>query len=80
MIIKQLTQKLMNSLIIECKKTENKNKIKKNIIDPLIHYTFARLYPYIITTSIIFFLTFILCIIILVLILKINISNVNFTN
>tara|TARA_B100001989_G_C24337387_1_gene363229 strand:+ start:230 stop:451 length:222 start_codon:yes stop_codon:yes gene_type:complete len=67
-IVDELTQYTLN----EFKKEENLNKMKVFVIDPLIEYTFKRLYPYILITSIIFFLTFILAIVILFLILKSN--------
>ena len=77
MVIKQLTTDFINRFVDECKKPENSSKIKNNLIDPLIYYTFRRLYPYILTTSIIFFLTFILCVIILFFIIKLNFFNVS---
>ena len=67
-IIDELTQYFINEL----KKNENMDKVKVFLIDPLIEYTFKKLYPYILITSIIFFLTFILAIIILFLIIKSN--------
>lgn len=67
-IVDELTQYTLN----EFKKEENLNKMKVFVIDPLIEYTFKRLYPYILITSVIFFLTFILAIVILFLILKSN--------
>ena len=67
-IVDELTEYCLN----EFKKEENLNKMKVFVIDPLIEYTFKRLYPYILVTSIIFFLTFILAIVILYLILKSN--------
>ena len=67
-IVDEFTQYTLN----EFKKEENLNKMKVFVIDPLIEYTFKRLYPYILITSIIFFLTFILAIVILFLILKSN--------
>lgn len=67
-IVDELTEYCLN----EFKKEENLNKMKVFLIDPLIEYTFKRLYPYILVTSVIFFLTFILAIVILYLILKSN--------
>ena len=67
-IVDELTQYTLN----EFKKEENLNKMKVFVIDPLIEYTFKRLYPYILITSVIFFVTFILAIVILFLILKSN--------
>ena len=75
MALKQLTTDLITKIIEECNKPDNFEKIKNNLIDPLIYYTFRRLYPYILTTSIIFFLTFILSIAIFILIIKVNFSN-----
>ena len=45
-------------------------RIQVNIIDPLIDYTFSRLYPYLIVISVIFFLTFLLALSIFFLIIK----------
>lgn len=75
MALKQLTTDLITKIIEECNKPDNFEKIKNNLIDPLIYYTFRRLYPYILTTSIIFFLTFILSIAIFILIIKVNFTN-----
>ena len=47
-----------------------KKKIHNNLIDPLIYYCFKRIYPYLLVTSIIFILTFILAILILILLIK----------
>jgi len=40
------------------------------MIDPIIMYTFERLYPYIAAASVIFILTFLLAVIILVLVVR----------
>ena len=66
----KLCYELAENFIDEIKKEENVDKIKTNVVNPLIDYTFHRLYPYILVTSIIFFLTFILAVIILYLIMK----------
>ena len=66
----KLCYELAEHFITEIKKEENVDKIKENVVNPLIDYTFHRLYPYILVTSIIFFLTFILAVIILYLIMK----------
>lgn len=70
MILNKLGSELSEYFIEEIRKEENVNKIKDKVINPLIDYTFHRLYPYILVTSIIFFLTFILAVIILYLIIK----------
>lgn len=70
MIIDKISCELANYFVNEIKKDKNVNLLKDEVINPLIDYTFHRLYPYILVTSVIFFLTFILAVIILYLILK----------
>tara|TARA_Y100000590_G_C15702959_1_gene1007467 strand:+ start:2184 stop:2399 length:216 start_codon:yes stop_codon:yes gene_type:complete len=70
MILSKLSSELSEYFIQEIKKEENVENLKENVINPLIDYTFHRLYPYILVTSVIFFLTFILAVIILYLIIK----------
>lgn len=70
MLLKQLTVELLDKLLLEIKKPENVSKIQLNFIDPIIHYTFHRLYPYILFTSSIFILTFLLALSIFLLIIK----------
>jgi hypothetical protein len=70
MILSKLSSELSEYFVQEIKKEENIQKIKEGVVNPLIDYTFHRLYPYIMITSIIFFLTFILAVIILYLIIR----------
>lgn len=70
MLLNKLSSELTEYFIEEIKKEDNVDKIKENVINPLIDYTFQRLYPYILITSVIFFLTFILAVIILYVIIK----------
>jgi hypothetical protein len=70
MILSKLSSELSEVFLQEIKKEENVESLKHNVINPLIDYTFHRLYPYILVTSVIFFLTFILAVIILYLIIK----------
>ena len=70
MLLKQLTNELLEKIILEIKKEENMTKIQLNFIDPIIHYTFHRLYPYILISSIIFLLTFLLALSIFLIITK----------
>lgn len=71
MNISNITSEIIDLLSKEFKKEENQTKIKREIIDPIIMYTFDRLYPYITAASVIFILTFLLAIIVLVLIIRI---------
>ena len=69
-MLKQLTSELLDKFIIEIKNKPNLQKLQINLIDPLIDYTFQRLYPYVIVITIIFFLIFLLALSILVLVIK----------
>ena len=70
MIINKISFELANYFVNEIKKDQNVTLLKDEVINPLIDYTFHRLYPYILVTSVIFFLTFLLAVIILYLIIK----------
>ena len=72
-MITKITSEVLEKIIEELRKPENMSKIHIGLVDPLIHYTFNRLYPYIIVSSVIFLLTFLLAITILLLILKFHI-------
>jgi|LakMenEpi03Aug12_release.lakeMendotaPanAssembly.Ray.scaffolds.fasta_scaffold4269916_1 hypothetical protein len=69
-IIKNLTNQILDQAIIELKKEENVDKIRKEIINPIIHYSIERIYPYIIFTGALFILTLLIAIVILIILLK----------
>ena len=70
MLLNKIGIELADHFIKEVKKEDNIDTIKENLVNPLIDYTFHRLYPYILVTSIIFFLTFILALITLYIIVR----------
>ena len=70
MLLNKFVLEIINYFMIEIKKEPNIEVIKHNIVNPLIDYTFHRLYPYILITSIVFFLTFILAVITFLLMIK----------
>lgn len=70
MLLNKIGIELADHFLKEIKKDNNIDNIKENVVNPLIDYTFHRLYPYILVTSIIFFLTFILALIILYIIVR----------
>ncbi len=70
MLIKKLASKIIDKLVLELKEQENMDKLKCNIVDPLITYTYRQLYPYFIITIIIFLLTFILALLIFLILLR----------
>jgi hypothetical protein len=67
-----IVTEILNKLLIEFKKEQNMSRIQQEIVDPIIHYSFKRMYPYILVTLILFCLTFILALLILLLLLKSN--------
>lgn len=70
MVLTKMTTELIDKIIEEFRKNENQERIKINIIDPLIYYILDRLYPYIFVTAIIFILILLITIMILTLIIK----------
>lgn len=74
-MINRITKDLFYYIIEELNKNNNIEKIQLNIIQPLLQFTFSKLYPYILVTSIIFFLIFIIGIIVLILLIKLVTNN-----
>jgi hypothetical protein len=72
MSITSLTNEILEKILLEIRKKENIEKIHSHVIDPLVNYTFQKIYPYVIITSIVFLLTFLIAIIILLLIIRNN--------
>ena len=70
MLLNKFVIEIAEQFITEVKKNQNLEVLKLNLVNPLIDYTFQQLYPYILITSIIFFLTFILAVITFLLIVK----------
>ena len=69
-MISKITNELLDSLIIECKKEKNIDKLKINILNPIIYYIFWKIYPFFIILFIILFVILIIIIIMLVLLIK----------
>lgn len=70
MLINKFVSEIICHVMNEAKKESNIEVIKDNVVNPLIDYTFHRLYPYILITAIVFFLTFILAVITFLLLVK----------
>jgi len=77
MAIKDLINQCLQKGLEELKQPENMSKIQVNVVDPMIHYTYKRLFPYFLITIIIFILTFILALLIFLLLLKQTLSQKN---
>jgi|LakMenE18May11ns_1017448.scaffolds.fasta_scaffold6592251_1 hypothetical protein len=69
-VVSNLTRQVIDNILVEVKKDENMAKIRENIIDPIIHYSIDRIYPYIIITGALFILTLLVAIIILIILIK----------
>jgi hypothetical protein len=61
---------LLEKCIIEIKKKDNMDKIQFNLMDPLIDYIIGRLYPYIMVSSIIFFLILLFLILVFIMLFR----------
>ncbi len=70
MTISQFTKEILDKILIELNKKESQTKIQQNLIEPLILYSFNRLYPYILLIAIIFILTFLLVLLTLLLLIR----------
>ena len=70
MTISQFTKEILDKILIELNKKETQSKIEQNLIEPLILYSFNRLYPYILLTAIIFILTFLLVLLTLLVLIR----------
>ncbi len=71
-MISKFASEILDKLVIELKKEKNMNIVHKNIVDPIILYSFQRVYPYLLIIFIIFLLTFILAILIFVYLIRFN--------
>jgi len=65
-----IVNKILNNTILEINKDENMDKIKKNVIEPIIHNTMYQIYPYIL----IFAITMITLLVLVFTILFLNIK------
>lgn len=62
--------KILDNIIIEVNREENMNRIKKNVIEPIIHNTMYQLYPYILIFAISMIILFVSVFTILLLNIK----------
>ena len=69
MLIRELVNDIINKIVSEINQPDTNLKIKTEIINPLVSYILQQLYPYLITTCVIFVLMFLCIITTLVLVL-----------
>ena len=65
-----IISKILDKIVIEVNKEENMDRIKKNVIEPIIHNTMYQLYPYILVFAISMITMFVLVFTILFLNIK----------
>lgn len=70
-MIKDFTLKILDNIIIELNKENNKTKIQEKIIDPIISYIYLKLFNSFITIIILFIIITFLSIINFIIILTI---------
>lgn len=69
MLIRELVNDVILKIITEINQPETSQKIKHEIVNPFVSYILQQLYPYLITTCVIFVLMFLCIITTLVLVL-----------
>ncbi len=69
-MISKFATEILDKLVIELKKEKNMAIVHKNLVDPIILYSFKRVYPYMLILFIIFLLTFILAILIFIYLIR----------
>jgi hypothetical protein len=72
MILEEIIRDLLKTTLKEVRKDENMTRLQTELVDPIIQYAFAQLYPYIVVTALGFFLIFILALLSFVFILRIS--------
>lgn len=70
MWIHRISSEFVQACLAEARKEHNKDLFQVHVLDPIIQYALSRLFPYILATSIVFLLTFILAVAILVMIMS----------
>ena len=69
-MIEKFTKEIIDKILHELNKEENKEKIYNLVIEPLMYFMIDKLYPYIFITATIFFLILLLLVIIITIMLK----------
>jgi hypothetical protein len=67
-MIKKLIKELLDKVILECEKNENKERIQEKVLSPMIDFIIEKIKPYIFGMSIFLVVLVILIISILLLI------------
>jgi hypothetical protein len=70
MWLRKISDEFIASAITEIRKKENMKILEVHLIRPLLEHAFQHMYPYILVTSVVFFLIFILAVAILLIVLR----------
>lgn len=70
MIVNELTNSILEKVLQQINTPNNIKKIQLILLDPMMNYTYNKIYPYCMVIIIFFIITFILTIIILIILLK----------
>ncbi len=71
-MLDKLTKDFINKLVVEINKEENKEKLEKDVINPIFTNFADRIYPYVSLLFVMYSLNLILIIIVLVLLIMYN--------
>ena len=69
-MLDKLSTQAITMLINEFNKEENQQRLKHNILDPIVYHILDRLSPYILVASSIFILTFLIAVVILFMMIR----------
>lgn len=62
---------IFDKILDYCKTQEFQQKVQKTVLDPILSYLLAKLYPYLLAIGAFFFLVFTLLALILILVVRI---------
>lgn len=71
-MIDKLTKDFINKIIIEINKPENKEKLEKDVINPIFKNFAERIYPYVSLLFVMYSLNLVLIIVIIILLIIYN--------
>ena len=77
-MISKYSQEILETVLTELKKNENLDKICINFLDPLIYYSFRKIYPYFLLFLVIHILILILISFIILFLFKNKFRSINF--
>ena len=69
-MLEQFSSQMIQKAINEFNKEDNQNKIKENIIDPIVYYILDRISPYLLVACSLFILTFLIAVVILFMMIR----------